>query len=110
VADVELSVVLKDLDDAVKTELASTPEVVDMGDHLDVEGLPITARRWHKVKDVVAVVADLKNSTKLGTGIWAASTASIYQGSRPSTLRNPDIINVVPALNTAIGWTRIDGN
>lgn len=80
-ADVELSVVLKDLDDAVKTELASTPEVVDMGDHLDVEGLPITARRWHKVKDVVAVVADLKNSTKLGTGIWAASTASIYQAS-----------------------------
>ena len=28
---------------------------------------------------MVAVVADLKNSTKLGTGKWAASTASIYQ-------------------------------
>ncbi len=30
--------------------------------------LPIVARRWHKLSDAVAVVADLKNSTKLGTG------------------------------------------
>ncbi len=78
---VDLSALLSDLDDNVKTELASTPEVVDKGDDLDVSALPITARRWHKLRDAVAVVADLKNSTKLGTGKWAASTASIYQAS-----------------------------
>src|SRR6266700_6235177 len=72
---------LGELDDAVRTELASTPEVVDKGDDLDVDDLPITARRWHKLTDAVAVVADLKNSTKLGTGKWAASTASIYEAS-----------------------------
>jgi class 3 adenylate cyclase len=76
---VDLPGLLGELDDAVKAELASTPEVVDKGDALDVGGLPITARRWHKLTDAVAVVADLKNSTKLGTGKWAASTASIYE-------------------------------
>jgi len=78
---VDLTAILGDLDDAVKVEFASTPEVVDKGDDLDVEGLPITARQWHKLSDAVAVVADLKNSTKLGTGKWAASTASVYQAS-----------------------------
>lgn len=79
--EVDLPGLLGDLDDAVRSELASTPEVVDKGDDFDVEGLPIIARRWHKLADAVAVVADLKNSTKLGTGKWAASTASIYQAS-----------------------------
>ena len=79
--EVDLSGLLGDLDDAVRTELASTPEVVDKGDNLDVDDLPITVRRWHKLTDAVAVVADLKNSTKLGTGKWAASTASIYEAS-----------------------------
>jgi class 3 adenylate cyclase len=79
--EVDLSALLDDLDDDVRIELASTPEVVDKGHDLDVDYLPITARRWHKLSDAVAVVADLKNSTKLGTGKWAASTASIYQAS-----------------------------
>lgn len=78
---VELSELLEELDGTVKSELASAPEVVDKGDDLNVEGLPITARRWHKLTDAVAVVVDLKNSTKLGTGKRAASTASIYEAS-----------------------------
>jgi class 3 adenylate cyclase len=78
---VDLPELLDNLDDHVKSELASTPEVVDKGGDLDVDDLPIVARRWHKVSDAVAVVADLKNSTKLGTGKWAASTASIYEAS-----------------------------
>lgn len=76
-----LTDLLTSLSDDTKTELASMPEVVDAGDTLDVSKLPITARRWTKVADVVAVVADLKNSTKLGTGKRAASTASIYQAA-----------------------------
>ena len=78
---VDLTALLGDLDDAVKVEVASTPEVFDKGGNLDVEALPITARKWHTLNDAVAVVADLKNSTKLGTGKWAASTASIYKAS-----------------------------
>jgi class 3 adenylate cyclase len=65
-----------------KTELASTPDVVDWSGSLDVAQLPIVARRWVKVPDVVAVVADLKSSTQFGTGgRYAASTASIYQAA-----------------------------
>jgi class 3 adenylate cyclase len=79
--EVDLSGLLGELAEAVKTELASSPEVINKGDSLDVDGLPIVARRWHKVADTVAVVPDLKNSTKLGVGKWAASTASIYEAS-----------------------------
>lgn len=79
--DVCLKDLLDDLDNAVATELSCTPEVIDKSDCLDVDKLPIVARRWHKVGDAVSVVADLKNSTKLGTGKWAASTASIYEAS-----------------------------
>jgi class 3 adenylate cyclase len=81
VTEVALSTLLEDLDKNVRIELTSTPDVVDKGHDLDVDALPMTARRWHKLADAVAVVADLKNSTKLGTGKWAASTASIYQAS-----------------------------
>lgn len=79
--EVDLDGLLKTLDYAAKTELDSTPVVEDWDGSLDVSTLPIIARRWVKVPDVVAVVADLKNSTKLGTGKWAASTASIYQAA-----------------------------
>ena len=87
VSDFALNDLLASLGDAVKVELASTPEVVSAGDVLDVGSLPITARRWHKLDDVVAVVADLKNSTRLGTGKWAASTASIYEASTGGVVR-----------------------
>lgn len=79
--EVDLDALLADLTDDLKTELASNPEVVDWSGNLDVSQLPITARRWVKVSDVVAVVADLKSSTQLGTGRRAASTASIYQAA-----------------------------
>lgn len=80
-ATVGLQDLLDDLSDATKTELASMPEVKDAGITIDVANLPLVARRWIKIDDVVAVVADLKNSTKLGTGKRAASTASIYQAA-----------------------------
>jgi class 3 adenylate cyclase len=79
--DFDLDVLLADLDEDVKTELASMPEVVDKGYELDVSTLPIQARRWHKVTDAVAVVADLKNSTQLGVSKYPASTASIYEAA-----------------------------
>jgi len=78
---VDLEALLSTLDDRVKDELASTPDVDDVGHDLDIDDLPEDERRWLKVTDVVAVVADLKNSTKLGTGKWAQSTASIYEAA-----------------------------
>lgn len=80
-ASVDLSALLTDLDTSVKDELASSPEVIEQDGDLNVEELPIIARKWHQINDAVAVVADLKNSTQLGTNKWAASTASIYEAS-----------------------------
>lgn len=79
--DVDLDALLADIDGDVSTELASKPEVIDKGHDLDVENLPIAARKWHKLRDAVAVVADLKSSTQLGLNKHAASTASIYEAA-----------------------------
>ena len=75
----DLNDLLDDLSSTTKDEFLSMPEVVEGTDDLDVSTLPITARKWTRMKDVVVVVADLKNSTQLGTGSKAASTASIYE-------------------------------
>jgi class 3 adenylate cyclase len=79
--DFDLDELLGDLDDDVRTELASKPEVIDKGHDLDPSDLPIEKRCWYRVTDVIAVVADLKNSTRLGLNKHAASTASIYEAA-----------------------------
>jgi class 3 adenylate cyclase len=79
--EVDLDPLLDELDDCVATELSSKPDVIDKGDALDLEALPIVARKWHKLRRAVAVVADLKSSTQLGLNKHAASTASIYEAS-----------------------------
>jgi hypothetical protein len=61
---VDLDALLSDLEGKVKTELASTPTVQDVGHDLDVNDLPIAARRWLKVTDVVAVVAELPDERR----------------------------------------------
>lgn len=85
---------LKDLLDGLaaktKGELASMPEVVEGSDHLDVSKLPISARTWTRLDDIVAVVADLKGSTTMGTGKRAASTASIYEAGTGGVVRTLD--------------------
>jgi class 3 adenylate cyclase len=78
-ADLEL--LLDHLDENVKAEMAVNPEIVDKGDDLKVDELPIIARKWHQLTEGVAVVADLKGSTNLGVGKHAASTAAIYEAA-----------------------------
>lgn len=86
----DLKDLLADLAATTKGEFASMPEVADSGEEIDVSVLPITARKWIRVHDVVVVVADLKNSTKLGTGSKAPSTASIYQAATGAVVKVMD--------------------
>lgn len=80
--DFDLDALLTKVDDTTRDELASKPEVdQNWSGDMDVAKLPIETRKWVEVPDLVAVVADMKNSTKMGTGKHAASTASIYQAS-----------------------------
>jgi class 3 adenylate cyclase len=79
---IDLEGLLEDSNQHVKDELQSAPPVVDVGDDLDLDQLAITKREWARVDEIVAVVADLKDSTRLGTGKQhAASTASIYEAA-----------------------------
>ncbi len=77
----DLQTLLDDLDVHVKGEMTVNPEVIEKGDDLDVKVLPISARKWHKLDEAVAVVADLKGSTNLGVGKHAASTAAVYEAA-----------------------------
>lgn len=84
--DVKLDSLLEELDGTVKDEFASKPSIEEWNDDFDVSDLPIQARKWIQIPDLVAVVADLKSSTHLGTGKHAASTASIYQAATGGTV------------------------
>lgn len=78
---VNLDDLLSEADAHVKSELASKPDVEPVGGGLTLDQLQVTGRRWAQVDEIVAVLADLKDSTKLGTGKHAASTASIYEAA-----------------------------
>lgn len=69
------------LNDKVATEMESNPEVLSVGIDLDLAALPIEARRWIKVDDVVVVVADLRNSTQLANGRKDGSLGAIYEAA-----------------------------
>lgn len=77
----DLSGLLDELDDMVRTEISSTPDVVEktslIADQLPKPG----TRTWYKLENVYAVVCDLKGSTALGTGKHDSSTASIYEAA-----------------------------
>lgn len=78
---VELDSLLSTLDDGVREVLASNPSVLERSDPSldDIKGAGSST--WLKIPEVVAVVADLRNSSQLGTGRHDVSTAKIYQSS-----------------------------
>lgn len=78
---------LEGLNARVREELAKKPEVIDKGHDLEVGDLPIEARKWHRLSEGVAVVADLKSSTRLDVGKHPASTASIYEAATGNCVR-----------------------
>lgn len=77
----QLTELLEQLAQKSRDELASMPEVVEGNTDLDVSKLPIGVRKWTRMSDIVAVVADLKSSTSLGIGKRAPSTAAIYEAA-----------------------------
>lgn len=78
---VDLDELLTASDDKVRTELKSKPDIHDVAHDLDLGALPIEVRKWHQLTELVAVVADLKNSSQLDIGKHPASTASIYEAA-----------------------------
>ncbi|MEX0755340.1 MAG: hypothetical protein WD556_09550 [Actinomycetota bacterium] len=78
---VDLEKILSAAQGHVDGELAANPDILPVGDDLDLSKLSAEERKWAQVDEIVALVADLKNSTQLGTGKHAASTAAIYEAA-----------------------------
>lgn len=98
-----LTALLDSCDAHVRDELNAMPEVEDVNDFDPTSQVPpIVARRWLRVTDAVAVVADLKSSTKLGLNKNARSTASIYEAAL-----HP-IVNIFHEFDA--GWIPIQGD
>lgn len=69
--------------------LEKNPPVEDAdADGVDAYDLPDSQNKtWFRLDDVVVVFADLQNSTRLGTGKHAASTAAIYRAATGNVVR-----------------------
>lgn len=84
---------LNDILAAVQTDttavLAKNPPVEEVdAEDLELDDIPsAAANKWYKLDDVVVVVADLQNSTQLGTGKHAASTAAIYRAATGNAVK-----------------------
>ena len=98
-----LNTLLEACDSHVRNELANMPDVEDVKDFDPGDNTPpIVARRWFRIFDAVAVVADLKSSTKLGLNKNVRSTASIYEAA---------LHPVATILDTfQAGWIPIQGD
>ncbi|MDE0578381.1 MAG: hypothetical protein OXI29_00795 [bacterium] len=98
-----LTTMLDSCDSHLRNELDTMPDVEDVDDFDPTSQVPpIVARRWLRVTNAVAVVADLKSSTKLGLNKNARSTASIYEAAlRP-------IVDIFHEFDA--GWIPIQGD
>lgn len=78
-----VSDLLEDCADETTEVLSKNPPVEDVDpEDLDAYDLPDSNNKtWFRIDDVVVVFADLRNSTALGTGKHAASTAAIYRAA-----------------------------
>ncbi len=75
-----LTDLMDDLADEVAKDLDSAVEVIEI-DILDPTVLVSSIPRWHATDDVVSVFCDLKNSTRLGLGRHAKSSAKTYEAA-----------------------------
>lgn len=66
---------------AVDVELSTTATVDNVAEFPDLGRLSVSGRRWKRLAPVVVVVADLKNSTRLGMGKNVNTTVRIYRSA-----------------------------
>lgn len=81
----DVNELVDDLGAEIKAELRDPVEVVDHEEwptHIYTE-----SRKWARLKDVVVVAGDLKNSTQLGFNKHVGSSASIYEAAMTSSVK-----------------------
>lgn len=78
---IDLDELLSALGEGTRKVLASNPTVEEVSDPAVDEIGGQESSTWLQIPDVVAVVADLRNSSQLGTGRHVKTTAKIYQAA-----------------------------
>jgi class 3 adenylate cyclase len=78
---------LDDLRENVKQAFSTTVEMIDVDEVPAVDDMYIEVPKWHRIEDVVCVVADLKGSTKLGFSQYANTSAKLYEGLTSNMVR-----------------------
>jgi class 3 adenylate cyclase len=76
---VVISEMMVEFDERVRRELKTPVEIEDCETFPDPEDLYLEKRCWMRMKDVVAVAADLKGSTKLNFDKHANTSARLYE-------------------------------
>ena len=74
-----LSELIDDVGKRARDELAAKVDVRDAVTFPDRVQIPSGGRTWCRIEDVVALVADLKGSTKLGVRRYPSSVARTYE-------------------------------
>lgn len=83
---IDLNELLKYVGKRTAEKFDALPDVIEKGQSLDVTKLPINST-WHRLADVVCVVADLERSTNLAKGRTPSGVASVYDAGVGSVVR-----------------------
>lgn len=89
-SDDTISQFIEELGSHVRTALTTSVEMMDVSTFPKVDEMYVEAPKWHRIQDVVCVVADLKNSTKLNFDTYANSSAKLYEALTSNMVRTVD--------------------
>lgn len=78
---------LDDQHDAAKSDLTTPVEIEDVESFPSLGDLYVEKRKWLRIRNVVAVSTDLKESTALNFDKYAQTSARLYQAITGSTVK-----------------------
>jgi class 3 adenylate cyclase len=86
-SDFSITATLGEQHDSAKEDLTSAVEIVDVESFPSMSDLYVEKRKWLRVRNVVAVATDLKESTALNFDKYAQTSAPLYQAVTGSVVR-----------------------
>lgn len=94
---IDINATLAELRDRTHGELANGVEIIDCETFPD--SFYSEVRKWKRIEDVVAVVADLKGSTRLNFGKYVNTSARLYEAVTGGLVRTltpfePDFVDI----------------
>lgn len=78
---------INDLDERAKAALNESVDLLKVDTVPDVGDMYAEVPKWHDIKEVAVVVADLKGSTKLNVSKYGQTTARIYEATTSNLVR-----------------------